>query len=588
MERDVMPQGAVRAVVIDVRGAETDAVVEGGRWFSEAVTEERIVRFENANGALVPQPLPQGHRRAIEDAAEPCPVCSAVQWVEVAEAIGCERCGWMACGAPSTEGETAGILLDPLGGEADEPTTSADRDRERRRLRQAARAAAGFPVYARVGKPVRISGSSGPSPEVRTGFHVDQREVPGERVSVETTVSPGSGWTLRERLAHLLEDDGWTEDRSQAAQQIQWLHAERTARQQAANTPIETRELVIDGERRPFAFVAAPDGWIAVREHGDVQVVVTAREGTQPQHVALSPIADLEHPERGTLADLEVIRRNASSELPTRAEVSAWIDEAGFSAHRDEILASIAPAYRLRPADGEAPHRIGGLPDLAPGEAWPHCDGVPHTLVLQLDCSKLPPLTSEFGDAPPWNHRGELLRVFAGLDMAMPEPDRAVVLARSPAAPLTRADLPPRPEPLPDWAWEAEDESLRMLAPRFVHVVPCLTVGFDPYGRRFSHSEIQACEWLLHRISAGPIAAQLLGAATTMQGEDPRHTGPFVLEEHGETENVPDSADWTVLANLADHPEMSFGDGGALALVIPLADLAEGRYHRVVTDPSMG
>jgi hypothetical protein len=33
---------------------------------------------------------------------------------------------------------------------------------------------------------------------------------------------------------------------------------------------------------------------------------------------------------------------------------------------------------------------------------------------------------------------------------------------------------------------------------------------------------------------------------------------------------------------------MSFGDGGALAIVTPASDLAEGRYDRLVTEPSMG
>ena len=32
---------------------------------------------------------------------------------------------------------------------------------------------------------------------------------------------------------------------------------------------------------------------------------------------------------------------------------------------------------------------------------------------------------------------------------------------------------------------------------------------------------------------------------------------------------------------------MSFGDGGGLAIVIPIADLAAGRYDRLVTDLSM-
>ena len=50
------------------------------------------------------------------------------------------------------------------------------------------------------------------------------------------------------------------------------------------------------------------------------------------------------------------------------------------------MLAAIRPAYRIeRATDG--PHRLGGLPDLAPGEQWPHDErGVPHTFVAEIDC----------------------------------------------------------------------------------------------------------------------------------------------------------------------------------------------------------
>jgi hypothetical protein len=50
----------------------------------------------------------------------------------------------------------------------------------------------------------------------------------------------------------------------------------------------------------------------------------------------------------------------------------------------------------------------------------------------------------------------------------------------------------------------------------------------------------------------------------------------------GEARNFP-------LVNLADgYDGLSFGDGGALAIVAPVADLAAGRYNRLVIDPSMG
>jgi hypothetical protein len=44
-----------------------------------------------------------------------------------------------------------------------------------------------------------------------------------------------------------------------------------------------------------------------------------------------------------------------------------------------------------------------------------------------------------------------------------------------------------------------------------------------------------------------------------------------------------------VLLNIDDGYEgLSFGDGGALAVVAPISDLVSGRYDRFETEPSMG
>jgi len=56
--------------------------------------------------------------------------------------------------------------------------------------------------------------------------------------------------------------------------------------------------------------------------------------------------------------------------------------------------------------------------------------------------------------------------------------------------------------------------------------------------------------------------------------------GPWLYEETGEEE-------WCTLLNIPAHPGMSFGDGGSLAILIRLDDLAQGRYDRLATDQSM-
>jgi hypothetical protein len=53
-------------------------------------------------------------------------------------------------------------------------------------------------------------------------------------------------------------------------------------------------------------------------------------------------------------------------------------------------------------------------------------------------------------------------------------------------------------------------------------------------------------------------------------------------------EDLAEREAWQLLVNIPDGYEgMSFGDGGALAIVAPVADLARGRYDRLVTEPSM-
>jgi hypothetical protein len=111
-----------------------------------------------------------------------------------------------------------------------------------------------------------------------------------------------------------------------------------------------------------------------------------------------------------------------------------------------------------------------------------------------------------------------LLRVFAGLDLRTPEPDRAVVLACPTDGPLRRADLPSRPDPLPDWAREPEDHSLRVLHEQPVRAIPFLSVGLDLYDLRFD-GVADALERLWERIVGGPVDAQVLGRASTVQGE---------------------------------------------------------------------
>jgi hypothetical protein len=113
---------------------------------------------------------------------------------------------------------------------------------------------------------------------------------------------------------------------------------------------------------------------------------------------------------------------------------------------------------------------------MADGEIWPHADnGIPYTLVAQVDCSTLPPLTGDF-TGPEWAHDGALVRIFTHVDARVPDPGPALALACAPDAAVTRAALPPRPDPMPVSACGPDDDSLRTLHETPVTPLPFLTV----------------------------------------------------------------------------------------------------------------
>jgi hypothetical protein len=166
----------------------------------------------------------------------------------------------------------------------------------------------------------------------------------------------------------------------------------------------------------------------------------------------------------------------------------------------------------------------------------------------------------------------------------------------APDAAVTRAAVPPRPDPMPASAWEPDDDSLRTLHETPVTPVPFLTVPERwyvlPEDAREAPATVDAYRDFAARLSTGGApriprrgVVQLLGHAVTVQDEDPRLAGPWLLRDDP---GLRDFHAWRVLLNIEDGYEgMSFGDGGALAVVAPIADLATGRYDRLATEPSM-
>jgi uncharacterized protein DUF1963 len=603
-------------VVIDDRGQEHAASVLDGVWAVRVEASTTVVRFTDVNGAIVAEPLPEGERRIVGDAVEACPVCDALAWVQIADAVMCERCGYglgrvqeTSHGSSMSLGMGGGIAF-RVAGPDDEVEESgggfAFDAGEYLRRQQAALAAVDFPVYAASGCAASAHGRYDGAGEILVAHDLsddsdDDNGYPDEeedrddgfKLLTVSTVPVGEARTQqpREALASMPHVGAPYDSRSAAARLVAFGARERALRREVAlAVPVE-RELVIDGSPQTFTFLSAGKAWVGTRRHGPVDILVAA-SGLAPEDVELEPLADPADAQAGTIGDArraaERARRDAAGELLTRGEVARLIDRHELGEHREAVLAAIRPGYWLEPGPSDSPHRIGGLPDLARSERWPHDErGFPLTFIAQIDCSALPPIASEF-PLPEWGHGGALLRIFAALDARAPEPGPALALACHPGTPVARAELPPRPDPLPADTWEAEDESLRMLGELRVRLVPVLTAQAAWYAG-IPDQITEAYERLAARL---PVAGgrprdaqwqipQLLGHSETLQGEDPTSTGEYALPE------IPRTS-WGTLINIPDHIGMSFGDGGGLAIVIPLADLAAGRYDRLVTEPSMG
>ena len=602
-----VPPGTAHAVVIDDRGEEHAATVADGVWTARVDASTPLVRFTDEDGAIVAAALPAGERRVIADAAEACPVCGAVAWVQIADAVLCERCGHgvgyaeeTANGSSMQLGMSGGIdLVLSVGSEDDADEVDAGfvfDAHEFLRQQHAALEAAEFPVYAATGCASSAHSFPGVAGEILVEHDPLEPDGGDDSGLRELTVSTApSGATRlrspREALWAMLDVDAPDDRRSIAAKLVAFDAMERATRREVAFTEPVERSLVIDGRPETFAFLVVRNAWVATRRHGSVDILVAAA-GLDPAEVELEPLADPTNAAAGTVGDVrraaERARRDAAGELLTRVEVERLIDARDLGQHRDAVLAAIRPGYWLDPGEPDSPHRIGGLPDLAPGERWPHDErGFPFTFVAQIDCSALPSIVSEF-PLPEWNHDGALLRIFAALDARIPEPGPAIALSCPPGTTLARAELPPRPDPLPPDLWEPEDESLRQLDELPVRLVPVLTaqtawyVGipsevthrYEELARRLpvAGGRPREAQWQM---------SQLLGHGENLQGDDPTTAGEHALPE------IP-RAGWGTLLNIPDHSGMSFGDGGGLAVIIPLVDLAAGRYDRMVTDLSMG
>lgn len=293
----------------------------------------------------------------------------------------------------------------------------------------------------------------------------------------------------------------------------------------------------------------------------------------------------------------------------TPQDVVRIAHEEGLADHADALVTAVRAGWRLEPAAG-APgrSRVGGAPDLAAGEGWPHNPrGIPMVCLAQIDCSALPAIDPPWGDGPQWAHDGRLVRLFADLMDSPYEPCRALALVCDPDDALSRASVPPIPDPWPaggPWDDLEADERPRALPETAVALVPFLTAAeVHPALRPELHDPGEPAErydqWASRlRIDGRPLGevdmawavSHLLGEASSVQ-DDVRATGAMLAEdEWGEETGL--GADpalasedaWRVLLGLhmGDTLGLDILDDGAYHVLAPVDDLVAGRLDRLV------
>src|SRR3954447_24948639 len=163
--------GVARVMVIDDAGEEHEAVVGEEVWVAvagEAGFAEPLARFEDAAGALVALPLPDGDRRAVTDAEVPCPICGSLAWIEIGTRVHCARCG-LQVGAGMHFVRFSAVASDAVEDvvevgedeeEEEEEEEEDDWETEFEREQAQALARAAFPIYGLVGREPQISGYS--------------------------------------------------------------------------------------------------------------------------------------------------------------------------------------------------------------------------------------------------------------------------------------------------------------------------------------------------------------------------------------------------------------------------------------------
>jgi hypothetical protein len=239
-------------------------------------------------------------------------------------------------------------------------------------------------------------------------------------------------------------------------------------------------------------------------------------------------------------------------------EATLEIDEQG-TAGLGDMISRVNQAKRRRDERVLAgmligASRVGGVPDLPPGVAWPTYDGKPVTFVAQIDLSELPREVGALLPAEGW------LYAFYDIDASVPAETGQVIYYRGERASLRRADWP---------AGAAHPDDPRNKTGPVVHEVA--PVSFRVRG------------------TAADEKARALRAQRDAGQETARDAGHLLGEPGAIDETAGDIADyldrsgddWVNLLTVNSIGSMCWSDAGYLNFVIRRSDLLRGDFSKV-------
>lgn len=279
--------------------------------------------------------------------------------------------------------------------------------------------------------------------------------------------------------------------------------------------------------------------------------------------------------------------------VKSREDVVAAAQAHGLSAEAAFFAAIARPAWRLSLSvpgpDGVriGASKLGGHPDMAPGESWPcNARGLPLVFLAQLAPADFPALPRS---DQPWGHRGELVRLFGDLLVNPYEPGPAFGLSTT-SDQLNRTVTPIQPPPE-----QSDDEMfgrVRELPERAVEARAILTLpAVHPAIREMPNHWIDPLSERYEKF-AGAVDAERFGRCQILGwpedgDDDPLAAGPCVEDGYNIRDWTTQPADWRLML-LVHYNSTVDGDPyeshSFYAVVIRAADLAAGRYDRLVCD----